>query len=110
VAALLTTSWANPAVNLDMSSFDEFARDNLGNHQTTLSAKSPSRDMLFNSTSSLNQTNNGNASQNTTTVSLVVKSLGNMTSDNRKIKLGTSSIQDKRLSTLDLAAFNYNMF
>jgi hypothetical protein len=100
----------DPEVNLDMSGFDEFVRDNLGSNQTTLRAKSLSRDMLFNSNSSLNQTNNGNASQNISTVSPVIKSLGNTTSDNRTIKLGASGIQDKSLSTLAFTIFNKNIF
>jgi len=92
----------DPAVNIDMSSFDEFARDNLGrNPQTAFQAKSLSQDKPLSTNSSLNQTSNGNASQN---------SLGNTTSDNRTIKLGASGVQDKRLSTLAFAAFNNNMF
>jgi hypothetical protein len=100
----------DPAVNLDMSSFDEFVRDNLGDNQTTLKAKSLSQDMLFNSTSFLNQTNNGNASQRTSTIRPVIKSLGNTTPDNRTIELGASGIKDKRLSTLALTIFNKNVF
>jgi hypothetical protein len=37
----------DPSVNMDMSSFDEFVRDDIGNHQTTLSAKSLSQDALL---------------------------------------------------------------
>ncbi len=33
----------DPAVNIDMSSFDEFARDSLGNNRTTLVVKSLSQ-------------------------------------------------------------------
>jgi hypothetical protein len=92
----------DPAVSIDMSSFDEFVRDNLGGDpRTTLKAKSPFQDKLLTTNSSLNQTSNGNASQN---------SLGNTTSDNRTVKLGASGIQDKRLSTLASAIFNSNMF
>jgi hypothetical protein len=100
----------DPAVTIDMSSFDEFVRDNLGDHQTTLQAKSLSGDTLLNATSSLNQTDDGNASQNSLVVLPAINSLGNTTSDNRTVKLGASGMQDKRLSTLALAAFNNNMF
>lgn len=92
----------DPAVNIDMSSFDEFVRDNLGgNPKTTLQAKSLLQDKPLTTNSSLNQTSNGNASQNR---------LGNTTSDNRTVKLGASGMQDKRLSTLAFATFNNNMF
>jgi len=91
----------DPAVNIDMSSFDEFVRDNLGDPRTVLEVKSPLQDKLLTTNSSLNQTSNGNASQN---------SLGNTTSDNRTVKLGAAGMQDKRLSTLAIAAFNNNMF
>lgn len=92
----------DPAVNIDMSSFDEFVRDNLGgNPKTTLQAKSLLQDKPLTTNSSLNQTSNGNASQNR---------LGNTTSDNMTVKLGASGMQDKRLSTLAFATFNNNMF
>jgi len=92
----------DPAVNIDMSSFDEFVRDNLGgDRKTTLQAKSLLQDKPLTTNSSLNQTSNGNASQNR---------LGNTTSDNRTVKLGASGMQDKRLSTLAFATFNNNMF
>jgi hypothetical protein len=90
----------DPAVNIDMSSFDEFVRDNLGDPKTALQAKSFLQNTLT-TNSSLNQTSNGNASRN---------SLGNTTSDNRTVKLGASGMQDKRLSTLAFATFNNNMF
>jgi hypothetical protein len=92
----------DPAVNIDMSSFDEFVRDNLGGDpKTTLQVKSLLQDKPLTTNSSLNQTSNGNASQN---------SLGNATSDNRIVKLGASGMQDKRLSTLAFVTFNNNMF
>ena len=92
----------DPAVNIDMSSFDEFVRDNLGgDRKTTLQAKSLLQDRPLTTNSSLNQTSNGNASQNR---------LGNTTSDNRTVKLGASGMQDKRLSTLAFTTFNNNMF
>jgi hypothetical protein len=92
----------DPAVNIGMSSFDEFVRDNLGGDpRTTLQAKSPLQDELLTTNSSLNQTSNGNASWN---------GLGNTTSDNRTFKLGASGTQDKRLSTLASVIFNSNMF
>jgi hypothetical protein len=92
----------DPAVNIDMSSFDEFVRDNLGGDpRITFKAKSPFQDKLLNTNSSLNQTSNGNASQD---------SLGNATSDNRTVKLGASGMQETRSSTLASSIFNRNMF
>ena len=102
---------ADPSVNMDMSTFDEFYRDNLGNNQTTLQTKSLSQDKTLNTNSIVNQTSNGNASQNSIAVpALILNSQGNTTSDNGIIKLGASGMQDKRLSTLPFAAFNNNMF
>jgi hypothetical protein len=100
------------AVNIDMSSFDEFVRDNLGNNQTTLQVKSQSqsRDELSKTNSSLNQTSTGNTSQNCSAVCPVNNSLGNAISDNRTIRLGASGMQDKRVSTLASAAFNNPIF
>jgi hypothetical protein len=102
---------ADPSVNMDMSTFDEFYRDNLGNNQTTLQTKSLSQDKTLNTNSIVNQTSNGNASQNSIAVpAVILNSQGNTTSDNGIIKLGASGMQDKRLSTLSFAAFNNNMF
>jgi hypothetical protein len=98
---------ADPSVNMDMSTFDEFYRNNLGNNQTTLHTKSFSTETLSNSNSTVNQTRNGNASQNNINV---INSRGNTTSDSGIVKLGASGMQDKRLSTLAFAAFNNNMF
>jgi hypothetical protein len=101
----------DPAVNIDMSSFDEFARDNLGrNPKNTLQAKSLSQGKPLSINSSLNQTSNGNASQNSFAVGPVINSTGNTTSDNRTVKLGASGMQDKRLSNLAFADFNNKMF
>ena len=99
----------DPAVNMDMPSYDEFARDNLGNHQTILPAKSLSQETLSNTTS-INQTNKGNVSQNSSAVSRVIDSQVNTTTDNTPVKLGASGMQDKRLSTLAFTAFDNNMF
>ncbi|MDD1762822.1 MAG: hypothetical protein LUQ59_11385 [Methanothrix sp.] len=93
----------DPGFNVDMSSFDEFMRDNLGD-QTTLNAKSLSQDLPLDANSSLSQT--GNASQNGFAVGPVTDSSANTTSDNGAIKLGASGIQDKRVSTLAFAIFN----
>lgn len=101
----------DPSVNIDMSSFDEFVRDNLGNNQTTFQVKSLSQDKPLNANPSLNQTSNGNSSQNSSEVRPVINSsLGNTTSDNRIVKLGASSMQDKRLSTLAFTNFNNRGF
>ncbi|MCK9441422.1 MAG: hypothetical protein M0Q13_08375 [Methanothrix sp.] len=101
----------DPAVNIDMSSFDEFVRDNLGRDpRTTSQAKPLSQYTPSNTNSSLNQTSNGNSSQNSLVVMPLTNNMVNTTSDNRTAKLGTSGMQDNRLSTLTFAAFNSNMF
>jgi len=100
----------DPAVNMDMSSPDDFVRDNLGNSQTILSTKSLSQKTPSNNSSSLNQTNKGNVSQNSSEVSRVIDSPLNTTSNNTTVKLGATGMQDKRLSTLAVAVFNNNMF
>jgi len=101
----------DPAVNIDMSSFDEFVRDNLGRDpRTTSQAKPLSQYTPSNTNSSLNQTSNGNSSQNSLVVMPQTNNMVNTTSDNRTAKLGTSGMQDNRLSTLTFAAFNSNMF
>jgi len=61
---------------MDMSTFDEFYRDNLGNNQTTLQAKSLSQDKPLNTNSTLNQASNGNASQNNIAVPTIINSQG----------------------------------
>jgi hypothetical protein len=94
----------DPAFNIGMSSFDEFVRDNLG--QTALSAKFLSQDNPFSTNSAINQTSNDNASQNSSEVVPVINSLGNATSDNGVVELGAAGMQDKRVSTLVLTAFN----
>jgi hypothetical protein len=103
----------DPAINMDMSSPDEFIRESLGSGQTTLSAKSLSLKTASNNSSSFNQTNTGNVSQNSTAVLDGIDSKGNKTSENttsdsKIVKLGAS--QDKRLSTLAFNAFDNNMF
>lgn len=89
----------------DMSSFDEFMRDNLGD-QATLNAKSLSQVMPSDANSSINQTDNGNASQDGFAVGPATDSSANTTSDTGAIKLSASGIQDKRVSTLAFAIFN----
>jgi len=100
----------DPAVNMDMSSPDDFVRDNLGNHQTILSTKSLSQKPPSNNSSFLNQTDKGNVSQNSSAVSHVIDSPLNTTSNNTTVKLGAIGMQDKRPSTLALTVFNNNMF
>lgn len=99
----------DPAVNMDMPSYDEFARDNLGKRQTILPAKSLSQETPSNTTS-INQTNRGNVSQNSSAVSRVIDSPVNTSTDNTPVKLGASGMQDKRLSALAFTAFDNNMF
>ena len=100
----------DPSVNMDMSSFDEFYRDNLGDHQTTLQAKSLSQDKPLNTNSTVNQTNNVNASQNSILVPTAINNQGNTISDNGTVKLGSSGMKDKRLQNLAFNAFNNTMF
>ena len=100
----------DPSVNMDMSSFDEFYRDNLGDHQTTLQAKSLSQDKPLNTNSTVNQTNNVNASQNSILVPTAINNQGNTISDNGTVKLGSSGMKDKRLQNLAFNAFSNNMF
>jgi hypothetical protein len=110
----------DPAINMDMSSPDEFIRESLGSGQTTLTVKSLSQKIASNNSSSLNQTNTGNVSQNSTATFDIIDALENKTSDNassnnttsnnRIVKLGASGMQDKRLSTLVSSTFYNNMF
>jgi len=104
-----TSFMGDRATNIDMSSFDEFIRDNLGsNPAATLQVKSLSQDTRLSSNSSLNQTGNGNSSQNSSAVMPLTNSTENATSDNGPIKLG--ALEMHKLSTLTSAAFNNNMF
>jgi len=97
------------AVDMDMSSFDEFARDNLGNHQTTLRAIPLSHEIMRKANSSINLTCNRNMSQNCSAVCSVSNGPGNTMSDNKTVKLGAAGIQDNRVSSMVFAAFNNNM-
>jgi hypothetical protein len=96
------------AVDMDMSSFDDFVRDKIGNHQTTLRAIQLSHATMPKDNSSLNQTSNGNMSQNCSAVSPIINGQENATSDNKAIKLGAVGVNDYRASMV-LAAFNNNM-
>lgn len=95
----------DPGFSVDMSSFDEFMRDNLGD-QTTLNAKLLSQVRPSDANSSLNQTDNGNASQDGFAVGPATDSSANTTFDAGAIKLGASGMQDKRVSTLAFTIFN----
>jgi hypothetical protein len=110
----------DPAVNMDMSSPDEFVRGNLDNSQTVLSTKSISQGNPTNNSSSLNQTTRSNVSQNSSAALHVINgqgnpisnnaTSGNATSGSKIVKLGASGMQDKRLSTMASTVFNNNMF
>jgi hypothetical protein len=110
----------DPAVDMDMSSPDDFVRENLGHSQTISSKKSLSLETPTNNSSSLNQTTSSNVSRNSSAVLRVINGQGNTTfnnttssnatSDSKIVKLGASGMQDKRLSTLAFAVFNNNMF
>lgn len=92
------------AIDIGMSSFDEFVRDKLGrNPAAALQAKTPSQDSKLTSNSSINQTANGNSSQNCSAVIAVV-----LSSSNRTVKLAAIGTQDRRLSTMAFAAFDNN--
>lgn len=110
----------DPAVNMDMSSPDDFVRESIGNSQTMLSTKALSPETPANNSSSLNQTTRDNVSQNNSTALGVINGQGNTTfnnttsdnaaSESKIIKLGASGMQDKKLSTLAFTTFNNNMF
>ena len=93
----------DPVVNMDMSSYDEFLRDDLDNDQTTLNMESLSSGTLSN-----NQTSNVNASQNASDMGDAINSQAPL--DNRTVKLGASGVQDHRPSTLAYATSNSFMF
>jgi hypothetical protein len=96
-----TSFMGDRAVDIGMSSFDEFVRDKLGsNPAETLQAKSLSKEAQLKSNSSLNQTGNGNSSQN--------GSAAMISSENRTVKLGATAMKESRQSTLAFAAFNNN--
>ncbi len=101
---------ADPAANIDMSSFDDFVRDNIGNHQTTFHAKSISQDNTMKINSSLDLINNKNKSNYSLTVFPKISNLEGNTFDNKTVKLGNSGLLRRKLSTLALANFNNNMF
>jgi hypothetical protein len=105
----------DPAVNLDMSSPDEFIRESLGSGKMSLSVKSLTQKNASNNSSSLSQTMMGNVSQNSIAVlvgndSQENETSGNATSDSKIVKLGDLGMQDNRVSTLAFDAFNNNMF
>ncbi len=106
-----TSFMGDRGTNIDMSSFDEFVRDNLGKDpQESLRVKSLSQDTPLNTNSSLNQTGNGNSSQSRFADNPLTNNTVNTTSDKRIIRLGASGTQDNRLSTPAFAAFNNNVF
>ena len=93
------------AVDIEMSSFDEFVRDKLGrNPAAALQAKTPSRDFQLSSklssNSSLNQTGKSNSSENSSAVVI--------SSNNRTVKLAAIGTQSSRLSDMAFAAFSNN--
>ena len=75
-----TSFMGDRATNIDMSSFDEFVRDNLGsNPGAILQVKSLSQDTQLSINSSLNQTGNGNSSRNSSAVMPIDNSTVNTT-------------------------------
>lgn len=85
------------AVNMDMSSFDDFIRENLRNNQTTMHAKSLG---FSNVILSLSQNASDDSSQNATKIEGAISSSGNSTSNNRIVKLSTSSKQEQKSPTM----------
>ncbi len=96
----------DPSFNPNMDTFDDFARENLG--QTPLSTLSIPPEVQS-TNSSLNQTNKGNVSLNNTATYNVMDNLENKTSDNIAVKLGGTGTQDARQSTLASTIFDNNM-
>jgi hypothetical protein len=104
-----TSFMGDRAVDIGMSSFDEFVRDKLGsNPAAALQAKSPLQDAQLSINSSLNQTINSNSSQNNSAAMLSSNSTAETNSDNRTVKLGAIGIQEGRLSNQVFAAFDKN--
>jgi hypothetical protein len=105
-----TSFMGDRSTSIDMSSFDEFVRDKLGGDPAKLQVKSLSQDAQLSINSSLNQTDNGNSSQNSSAVMPLTNVTDNATLDNGPIELGALGRQDHRLSTLASAVFNNNRF
>jgi len=83
-----TSFMGDRATNIDMSSFDEFVRDNLGsNPAATLHVKSLSKYAQLSTNLSLNQTSNSNSSQNSSTTMPLDNESINTTSDNSTSEL-----------------------
>lgn len=95
----------DPGFNPDMSSFDEFMRDNLDD-QSTLNTKSVSQNDTQTVNSSINQSIDDNSRKNGIAVSPSTNSSTNTTADKETIKLGSIGMQDKRASSMAFAAFN----
>jgi hypothetical protein len=93
----------DPSSNVDMDTFDDFLMDKLG--QTSLSTKSIPLEAPLNNIS-LNQTNKGNASLNSTKTYNITDNPGNGTSGITTVKLGASGTQDERISSLAFTIFN----
>jgi hypothetical protein len=93
----------DPSSNVDMDTFDEFLMDKLG--QTSLSTKSIPLD--YTSTNlSINQTNPGNMSLNSTKATSITDNPGSGMLNNTIVKIGTSGNQDERISSLAFTIFN----
>jgi len=100
---------SNSVVNIGMPSFDQFVRDYLPDHQTTFRVLSHTGMTSPNTNATINQTDMVNASRNSTIILRMIGNIGNITPDNRTVKLGASGINDKTVSTLALASFNNDM-
>jgi hypothetical protein len=92
----------DPTSNVDMDTFDNFLMDKLG--QTSLSVKSTPLEAQTNL--SINQTNSGNMSLNSTEAYSITDNPGNETPNSTIVRLGTSGKPDERISSLAFTIFN----
>jgi hypothetical protein len=97
------------AVDMDMPSFDEFIRDNIDNHQSTLPAKILSQSTMSNTNPSINQTNKGNGTLNSSTIYPIVNNTANTIPNNTIVKLGAAGSKDKKGPTFAVSTFDNNM-
>lgn len=96
----------DPSINPSLDTFDDFVRDKLD--QTSLSVKSiPLEAQSANL--SLNQTNNGNISLNSTAAFNATDNKSTGINDSATMKLGGSAAHDVRQSALASAIFDNNM-
>ena len=111
---------ADPAVNIDMSSYDDFVSDSLGNQQAAVTAqelpKSPEKasgaDVKPLLTDNLSLSHNGSShtSLNLTKAGVGINNTVNTTRAKSIVRLGASGLQDGKTLTETLQTFSNNMF